>query len=80
MYLDGEWQAYDARHRIRRIGRVLMAAGRDAADTALTTAFGWARLVRFKVHAEEVSNLSSRVFAHHAPLVPRDGILERVAA
>ena len=80
VYLDGAWHAYDARHRIPRIGRILMAAGRDAADTALTTAFGWARLMRFEVHADEVSDLSSRNTAHHAPLVPHDGILELVAA
>ena len=80
VYLDGEWHAYDARHRIPRIGRILMAAGRDAADTALTTAFGWARLMRFEVHTDEVSNPTSRAFADHAPLVSHDGILELVAA
>jgi transglutaminase-like putative cysteine protease len=80
VYLDGAWHAYDARHRVPRIGRILMAAGRDAADTALTTAFGWARLTRFEVHADEVSNVSSRVLSHPSPLIPQDGILELVAA
>ena len=80
VYLDGEWHAYDARHRIPRIGRILMAAGRDAADTALTTAFGSARLTRFEVHTDEMSVLSSRAVSHHAPLEGHDGILELVAA
>lgn len=80
VYLDGQWHAYDARHRMPRVGRILMAAGRDAADTALTTAFGWARLARFEVHAHETCNVSPRAIEQHAPLVPHDGILELVAA
>src|SRR5580698_10149413 len=39
-YLGGEWQTFDARNNAPRIGRVLMALGRDAADVALTTTFG----------------------------------------
>jgi len=79
VYLDGAWHAYDARHRIPRVGRILMAVGRDAADTALTTAFGWARLAQFEVHTEEASDFTPRTVARHAPLVPHDGILELVA-
>ena len=80
VYLDGEWHAYDARHRIPRIGRILMAAGRDAADTALTTAFGWAQLTRFEVHTDELSDRAPRAVSGHSSLVPHDGILELVAA
>lgn len=54
-YLGGEWHSFDARHRVPRIGRILMACGRDAADTALTTAFGSVQLIGFKVVTEEVS-------------------------
>ncbi|HEX7853370.1 MAG TPA: transglutaminase family protein [Sphingobium sp.] len=53
-YLGGEWHSFDARHRVPRIGRILMACGRDAADTALTTAFGSVQLIGFKVHTDEV--------------------------
>jgi len=53
-YLGGEWHSFDARHRVPRIGRILMACGRDAADTALTTAFGPVQLVSFDVHSYEV--------------------------
>ncbi len=54
VYLGGKWYAFDARHNFPRIGRVPMSYGRDAADTALTTAFGDARLTHFRVLAEEV--------------------------
>jgi transglutaminase-like putative cysteine protease len=55
VYLSGEWHSFDARHRVPRIGRILMACGRDAADTALTTAFGSVQLIGFNVHTDEVS-------------------------
>ena len=55
-----------------------MAVGRDAADTALTTAFGWAQLTRFDVHTDEMSELPPRIVSRHAPLLPHDGILELV--
>ena len=55
VYLGGAWHSFDARHRGPRIGRILMACGRDATDTALTTAFGAARLTGFKVHTDEVA-------------------------
>ena len=54
VYLGGAWHTFDARHNKRRIGRILMARGRDATDTALTTSFGQATLTRFDVHADEV--------------------------
>ena len=53
-YLGGQWHTFDARHNTPRIGRVPMSYGRDAADTALTTSFGDARLTHFRVIAEEV--------------------------
>lgn len=55
-YLGGEWYSFDARHRVPRIGRILMACGRDAADTALTTAFGSVQLLSFNVHTDEVQD------------------------
>lgn len=64
VYLGGEWHAYDARHRVPRIGRTLMAAGRDAADTALTTAFGAARLTCFQVHTDELTEPASQLASH----------------
>ena len=52
-FLNGRWYAFDARHNIPRIGRIAMARGRDAADAALSTAFGAAALQRFEVTTYE---------------------------
>jgi transglutaminase-like putative cysteine protease len=52
-WLDGQWWTFDARHNQPRIGRVLMATGRDASDVAITTAFGQADLVHFSVVTEQ---------------------------
>lgn len=54
VYLDGHWWAMDARHNEPRIGRVLMARGRDATDCALTTSFGPTTLQKFDVWTDEV--------------------------
>jgi transglutaminase-like putative cysteine protease len=53
-YLDGRWYAFDARHNTPRIGRVVMARGRDAVDAALTTSFGTTVLEKFVVWTDEV--------------------------
>jgi transglutaminase-like putative cysteine protease len=53
VYLDGEWWDFDARNNTPRIGRILMAVGRDASDVAMTTSFGVANLTGFKVVCEE---------------------------
>ncbi len=49
------WYTFDARHNHPRIGRIVVARGRDAMDCALSTSFGTALLVEFKVHTDEVS-------------------------
>ncbi len=54
VYLDDRWWTFDARHNIPRIGRVLMATGRDASDVAITTSFGMTNLTQFTVISEEV--------------------------
>ncbi|EHS49507.1 transglutaminase domain-containing protein [Rhizobium sp. PDO1-076] len=54
VYLGGCWHTIDARHNTPRIGRILMATGRDAIDVALTTNFGPAELVRFEVITDEI--------------------------
>lgn len=55
VYLGGEWHTMDARHNRPRIGRILMAIGRDATDAAISTAFGVADLVEFTVFTDEVT-------------------------
>lgn len=53
-YLGDRWWIFDARHRQPRIGRVLMARGRDAADVAFITSFGQLVLTSFKVVSKEI--------------------------
>ena len=53
VFLNGRWYTFDARHNTPRIGRIVMAIGRDAADVALSTAFGQAPLQRFEVTTYE---------------------------
>jgi transglutaminase-like putative cysteine protease len=54
VYLGGRWHVVDPRNNVPRIGRVLIAQGRDAADVALSNAFGPADLVGFDVWTDEV--------------------------
>jgi transglutaminase-like putative cysteine protease len=54
-YLGGRWYSFDARHNTPRIGRIVMARGRDAADVAISTTFGPNLLKRFVVHTDEVA-------------------------
>ena len=55
VYLGERWTTFDARHNAQRIGRVVMARGRDAGDVPITMAFGQSSLVRFQVVTEEVA-------------------------
>jgi transglutaminase-like putative cysteine protease len=56
VYLGGRWHTFDARNNVPRIGRVLMARGRDAIDVAIATTFGPNTLMSFKVWTDEVSS------------------------
>jgi transglutaminase-like putative cysteine protease len=53
VYLDHRWYTFDPRHAARRVGRVLMARGRDAADVAIYTTFGPSELNSFRVFVEQ---------------------------
>ncbi|RWC46041.1 MAG: transglutaminase family protein [Mesorhizobium sp.] len=54
VYLGGRWHAFDPRNNAPRIGRILIASGRDAADVPLTHIFGPGTLAGFKVWTEEM--------------------------
>jgi transglutaminase-like putative cysteine protease len=54
-YLGGRWHTFDARHNRRRIGRSLIARGRDAGDVPITTVFGQHLLESFNVITEEIN-------------------------
>jgi transglutaminase-like putative cysteine protease len=53
-YIGGAWYTFDARNNVPRIGRVLIARGRDAADVAISMTFGPNVLESFRVWADEV--------------------------
>src|SRR5690242_16480081 len=53
VFLDGKWYTFDPRHNIPRIGRVVIARGRDATDVPLLHSFGPHRLSLFKVWTYE---------------------------
>lgn len=53
-YLGGQWHMFDPRNNVPRIGRVLLARGRDAADVAITTTFGPNTLNSFRVWTDEI--------------------------
>ena len=73
VWLDGRWWDMDARHNQPRLGRLLMATGRDAADVAITTSFGIANLTHFSVESNEINANGERI-----PLPPRlaDSVLD----
>jgi transglutaminase-like putative cysteine protease len=61
VYLGGRWHTFDARHNTPRVGRIVMARGRDAADVAFSTTFGPNLLKRFIVHTDEVVEEPARI-------------------
>jgi transglutaminase-like putative cysteine protease len=55
VFLGGGWHTFDARNNMPRIGRVLIARGRDASDVAISSTFGPNTLSSFRVWTDEVS-------------------------
>jgi len=55
VYLDNRWYTFDARHNESRIGRIVVARGRDATDVPLINSFGPHTLKSFKVWTDEVA-------------------------
>mgnify|MGYP000197086489 CR=1 FL=1 len=56
VYLGGGWRTFDARHNEPRVGRALIAYGRDAVDAAFATTYGATRLETMRVWADEVND------------------------
>jgi transglutaminase-like putative cysteine protease len=71
VYLENRWWTFDARNNKPRIGRVLMAVGRDASDVAITTSFGQANLCHFTVISDEVTEP-----ALDAPVLTEPALIE----
>jgi transglutaminase-like putative cysteine protease len=55
VFLGGAWYIFDPRNNVPRIGRVLIARGRDAADVAMVTTFGPNTLESFRVWTDEIA-------------------------
>ena len=60
-YLGGHWHTFDPRNNEPRLGRVLIAQGRDAADVPITQTFGPNTLVSFKVWTDEIDETAKAV-------------------
>jgi transglutaminase-like putative cysteine protease len=53
-WVGGRWHAFDPRNNVPRLGRILMARGRDACDVAIATTFGSNTLESFRVWTDEL--------------------------
>jgi transglutaminase-like putative cysteine protease len=60
-YLDGRWYTFDPRNNVPRLGRVLLARGRDASDVPLSHSFGPNTLTSFRVWTDEIDELDPSV-------------------
>lgn len=54
VYLGGQWWTFDPRNNQRRVGRIVIARGRDAADVPLINSFGQHWLKKFEVWTDEI--------------------------
>jgi transglutaminase-like putative cysteine protease len=59
VFLGGAWHVFDPRNNARRIGRIIIARGRDAGDVAISTAFGAAWLQTFRVWTDEITEAAT---------------------
>lgn len=72
VFLEGAWHTFDPRNNARRIGRLMIARGRDAADVAISTAFGTACLQLFRVWTDEIDELQAAAMqARHRSVAGR---------
>ena len=60
-FLGGRWYTFDPRNNVPRLGRILMARGRDATDVAIVTSFGPNTLVSFKVVTDQVDDAGKKI-------------------
>ena len=66
VFVEGQWFTVDARHNTARIGRIVVARGRDAADVPLIHSFGPHALREFAVVTEEVAELAAAQLTQEA--------------
>jgi transglutaminase-like putative cysteine protease len=78
VYLGGRWYSFDARHNQRRIGRIVIARGRDAADVPITMVFGTHTLEKFSVVTEEIKSDSDGKFPSPASALHKSILLPTI--
>ena len=78
VFLGGRWYTFDARHNMRRIGRVVIARGRDATDVAMVSSFGPHTLQRFEVITEEIEEPAAPIAMRTAPAGNRTMVSARI--
>jgi len=61
VFLGGRWHTFDPRNNAARIGRIVVARGRDAADVPLINSFKPHALKSFRVWTYEVEDLGQLV-------------------
>jgi transglutaminase-like putative cysteine protease len=67
VYLGGQWHTFDPRNNARRIGRLMIARGRDAADIAFITAFGGGYLQSLQIWTDEIGQREQEWRSAHDP-------------
>jgi transglutaminase-like putative cysteine protease len=70
VWIDGAWRTFDARHNFPRVGRILIATGRDASDVAFNTAFGSSVLAHMKVWADQTGQSELPPVSEGTPITP----------
>ena len=65
-WIGGRWHTFDPRNNVPRMGRILMARGRDACDVAIATTFGPNQLESFRVWTDELPDNEVPVLSSHA--------------
>jgi transglutaminase-like putative cysteine protease len=70
VWIAGAWRTFDARHNFPRVGRILIATGRDASDVAFNTAFGSSVLAHMKVWADQTEIVELPPVSEGTPITP----------
>jgi transglutaminase-like putative cysteine protease len=75
VFLGGAWHVFDPRNNARRIGRIIIARGRDAGDVAISTAFGAAWLQSFRVWTDELTDVAAAQMSGESGVAGGSGAL-----
>ena len=74
VYLNGAWYTFDPRNNARRIGRIVVARGRDAADVPMLMSFGPHQLTKFFIWTYEVKPERPESYEPQPPKAERSAV------